>query len=147
MGQLLFGLFLIVPMIEIALFIMLGQTIGLWPTLLGVVVTALIGSIVIRLQGVALLLEIRQMTARGQLPGRQIAEGVMLAVAGALLLTPGYFTDACGFVLLIPPARRLIYDFLAARIEVVSTGPYTTRPQQRRDDGVIDLDGDDWRDQ
>jgi len=169
MGRLLFAIFLVVPFIEIAIFILLGQSIGLWPTLLGVVVTALIGSIVIRLQGVSLIEEIRAYSARGTLPGRQIAEGVMLAVAGALLLTPGYFTDTLGFLFLVPPVRRAIYEFLKSRVTVVSaagtrgpggqqpgTGPdpgsqpgfgtYGRGGPQRRDDGVVDLDEDDWRD-
>jgi len=149
MGRLLFIAFLIVPMIEIGLFIVMGQTIGLWPTLLGVVVTAVIGSAIIRMQGVSLINEIRTMMARGALPARQLADGVMLAVAGALLMTPGYFTDACGFLLLVPPVRALIYEFLKTRIRVVSTvsssnySGYETYRQ--RDDGVIDLDDDQWR--
>lgn len=154
MGRLLFLLFLVVPLIEIGLFIVIGQTIGLVPTLLGVVVTAMIGSFIIRMQGVSLLLEIRRLTGQGQLPARQIADGVMLAVAGALLLTPGYFTDAMGFLLLVPPVRLMIYDFLKGRVSVMATvqtrsssggaGDAGHRPR-RPDDGVIDLDDDHWR--
>lgn len=158
MGRLLFLLFLVVPMIEIGLFIVIGQTIGLVPTLLGVVLTAIIGSYIIRMQGVSLLLEIRRLTGQGQLPARQIADGVMLAVAGALLLTPGYFTDAMGFLLLVPPMRLVIYDFLKSRVSVMATvqtrssggaGPNgygrNGNGPNRRDDGVIDLDDDNWR--
>lgn len=153
MGRMLFFGFLIVPLIEIGLFIMIGQTIGIWPTLLGVVLTALIGSFIIRMQGVSLIEEIRRLTSQGQMPARQIADGVMLAVAGALLLTPGYFTDACGFLLLVPPLRLTIYDFLKSRIRVVSSvhtgpggyGPGAGGPPPRRDDGVVDLDDDHWR--
>ncbi len=144
MARILFLLFLVVPIIEIALFIILGQTIGLLPTLLGVLVTALIGSALIRRQGVSLVAEIRQMMGRGQVPGRQIAEGVMLAVAGALLLTPGYFTDTCGFLLLVPSIRHALYTYLASKVTVVSSGGQ--RPQARpggRD--TIDLDPTDYR--
>lgn len=151
MGRLLFLMFMVVPMIEIGLFIVLGQSIGLWPTLLGVVVTALIGSFIIRVQGVSLFAEIRRLTGQGQLPARQIADGVMLAVAGALLMTPGYFTDTAGFLLLVPPLRLAIYDFLKSRIGQVATvhtsggpgGPGGRPPP--RDDGVVDLDDDHWR--
>lgn len=152
MVRVLFLTFLIVPLIEIGLFILIGQAIGLWPTLLGVVVTALIGSYVIRLQGVSLIQEIRAMTARGRMPARQIADGFMLAIAGALLLTPGYFTDAVGFLLLVPPVRLMIFDFLKSRIEVVATSSsysYRERGYRRRrpsDDDVVDLDDSDWRD-
>jgi UPF0716 protein FxsA len=147
LGRLLFLVFLIVPMIEIALFIWLGQTIGLWPTLLGVVITALIGSAVIRRQGISLLAEIQRLMAAGQLPARQILDGVMLAVSGALLLTPGYFTDATGFLLLVPAVRSAIYEFMKSRVRIVEPGGAGfsgARPPPRRD-GVIDLDDDEWR--
>lgn len=134
------------PLIEIGLFISLGQIIGLWPTLLGVVVTALIGSAIIRSQGLGLLNELRANAERGALPAQQIAEGMMLAVSGALLLTPGYFTDICGFLLLVPPLRLMIYAYLKTRIQIVTpqTNP-TGRPVE--DDGAIDLDRDNWRGQ
>lgn len=119
MLRFLFLAFLIVPIIEIGIFIVLGQTIGLWPTLAGIVVTALIGSAVIRSQGISLINEIRQMTSRGQLPARQIADGFMLAISGALLMTPGYFTDLIGFLLLVPAFRLAIFDFLKTRIGAV----------------------------
>ncbi len=158
MGRLLFGIFLIVPMIEIGIFILVGQAIGLWLTLGGVVATALIGSFIIRLQGVSLLSEIRQMTAAGALPARQIADGVMLAIAGALLLTPGYFTDLMGFMLLVPTVRSLIYQGLKSRIGVVAGFQSTRDPGPGYGSGpdpqggrvgspdVVDLDEDNWRD-
>jgi len=143
LARVLFALFLIVPLIEIGLFISLGGIIGLWPTLLGVVVTALIGSAIIRLQGVNLIADIRGHMNAGALPARQLAEGMMLAVAGALLLTPGYFTDAVGFLLLVPPIRYRIYEELKSRIHIV-TPQSQQRPPYERDD-TIDLDPDDWR--
>lgn len=143
MGRLLFVVFLVVPIIEIALFIQLGSLIGLWPTLLGVVVTALIGSAVIRVQGISLIAEIRRMTAMGQLPARQIADGVMLAVSGALLLTPGYFTDTVGFLLLVPPVRTAFYEWLKNRVVFTTPGAPPRSPGDRP--GTIDLDEDDWR--
>lgn len=152
MGIALFFLFLVVPMIEIGIFILLGQSIGLWPTLLGVVVTALIGSLIIRMQGVSLIQEIRRLTGQGQLPARQIADGVMLAVAGALLMTPGYFTDSAGFLLLVPPVRLAIYELLKNRMGKMASvhvggGPSQPRQPNRpgNDDGVVDLDDDHWR--
>ncbi|UJQ93468.1 FxsA family protein [Mariluticola halotolerans] len=145
MGRLLFGIFLIVPLIEIGLFISIGQVIGLWPTLLGVIVTAMIGSAIIRKQGLSLLSDIRATTAAGTLPAQQLAEGMMLGVAGALLLTPGYFTDLCGFLLLVPAIRAGIYNALKSRITIVgaTTG---TRQRPPQDPDVIDLDRKDWRD-
>lgn len=165
MGKILFFIFLAVPLIEITLFIVLGEAVGAVPVLLGVLVTAIIGSLIIRRQGVSLLFEIRTLSARGQLPARQIAEGVMLAVAGALLLTPGYFTDTLGFLLLVPPLRHRLYDYLKSKISVVgvSTSNPFEHPGKAGDAGgsrgrnqgidepdaidpdVIDLDEDDWR--
>ena len=146
MGRLLFAVFLIVTWIEIGLFITLGQAIGLWPTLLGVVVTALIGSIIVRQQGMSLISDIRRTTAAGGLPARQLAEGMMIGIAGALLLTPGYFTDTIGFLLLVPAVRGAIYSYLKTKITVVSSTSYTARESYRpqRPD-VIDLDDDDYR--
>lgn len=138
----LFATFLVVPLIEIGLFIAIGGMIGLWPTLLGVVVTAFIGSAIIRGQGIALLLDIRRSADAGQLPAQQIAEAMMLAIAGALLLTPGYFTDACGFILLVPPVRLAIYHHLKSRVHVVGA---STRNAPPRDPNTIDLEDDNWR--
>lgn len=144
MGRLLFLLFLVVPIIEIALFIVLGQAIGLWPTLLGVLVTALIGSVLIRRQGLALIGRVRSEIDRGALPARQLADGVMLAVSGALLLTPGYFTDTLGFLLLVPPVRDVVYAELAKRVRVVSMSGSYEQYSRPRDRDTIDLDPDDW---
>jgi len=144
MGRLIFLTFLLVPLVEIGLFIVLGQTIGLWPTLLGVVVTALIGSYLVRRQGLGLLFEGRGLMRSGQLPARQLAEGVMVAVAGALLLTPGYFTDLCGFLLLIPPVRAALYGILKSRVTITSVSASGSE-SRRVDEEVIDLDDENWR--
>lgn len=146
MGRLLFLLFLIVPIIEIALFIMIGQAIGLWPTLLGVLVTAVIGSAIIRSQGLSLIAEIQRHMQAGALPASQLFEGLLLAIAGALLLTPGYFTDTLGFLLLVPQVRRSLYDGLKSRFSVASfTSGQGGAPRRPADDGVVDLDDDNWR--
>lgn len=132
-----------VSIIEIACFILIGQAIGLWPTLLGVLVTALLGSALIRWQGVSLLRDIRAAVGRGQLPARAIADAMMVGIGGVLLLTPGYFTDLLGILLLIPPVRTVIYGYLRSRVSIFPqrkpqpTG--FTRP------GTIDLDDDNYR--
>jgi len=124
MGRILFLVFLIVPIIEIGIFIVVGQLIGLWLTLAGVVITALLGSFIIRMQGLSLIREIQQLMAAGEMPARQIADGLILAIAGALLLTPGYFTDTIGFLLLVPSIRTLIYQAIKRRISV--SGSFST---------------------
>ena len=151
-GRILFLVFLAVPLIEIGFFIIIGQAIGLWPTLAGVVVTAVIGSIVLRVQGLSLINEIRQTVGRGQLPARAIADAMMVGLAGLLLLLPGYFSDLIGILLLIPPVRNLIYGLLKSRLRVVSANAagfsYPDASETiRRDlpDGTVDLDSDEWR--
>ena len=82
------------PLIEIALFIVIGQAIGLWLTLLGVIVIAIIGTAIIRWQGLSLLAEIRTNFRQGQLPARALADAMLVAIAGVLMVVPGYFTDS-----------------------------------------------------
>ena len=148
LGRILFLIFLLVPLIEIAFFVVIGQAIGLWPTLLGVLVTAVAGSLVLRIQGMALFARIRDTMGQGMLPARALADAMMVGMAGVLLLTPGYFTDLLGILLLIPPVRGLIYAFLKRRMQLVSTvGTGYGWSTERRvgDDGTIDLDDDHWR--
>lgn len=162
MGRILFAIFIIVPVIEIAIFVALGSAIGFWPTMLGVIVTAVIGSVVLRYQGLSLLAQIRGTMAQGQLPAKALAEAMMVGVAGALMLTPGYFTDTIGALLLIPAVRSAIYDGLRSRFTVAtftsaggaagpgrpgaSGGPGGPRgPRPVDSDGTIDLDDDEWR--
>jgi UPF0716 protein FxsA len=148
MGRMIFLVFLGMPLIEIALFIVIGQTIGLWLTLLGVVLSALVGIAVIRWQGVALLGRFRETMGRRQMPARSIADAMLVCLAGFLLLVPGYFSDFIAVLLLIPPVRELIYKALTSRMTVVSTGFSTSDPGEPsripRPD-VIDLDSDDYR--
>jgi UPF0716 protein FxsA len=146
MGRILFVLFMTVPLIEIAFFVIIGNAIGLWPTLLGVLVTAVAGSLVLRYQGQALFNEIRGTMARGALPARALADAMMVGIAGVLLLTPGYFTDLLGLTLLVPPVRTAIYGFLARRISVVAApGMGGGGPPPGSGPGTIDLDAEDWR--
>ena len=154
MGRLLFVIFLIVPIIEIGIFIAVGNSIGLIPTLSGVVITAVLGSFIIRRQGLSLIAEIQQHMAAGALPARQIVDGIMLAISGALLLTPGFFTDFVGFLLLVPPVRLLIYNELKSRIRVVSgfSGPQRggydhgfSNDNSKEGPEIVDLDENNWR--
>ena len=104
--KILFGLFFILPLAEIYFLIRVGALVGSGTTILLVVLTALLGACLVRLQGLSTVERVRARMAAGQLPALELIEGLLLFIAGALLLTPGFFTDACGFVLLIPPLRR-----------------------------------------
>jgi UPF0716 protein FxsA len=126
----LFLLLLIVPIVEIVLFIEIGGRIGTWPTIAIVVLTALLGTVMLRRQGVSALRNVQARLAAGENPGRLLADGAMILVAGALLLTPGFFTDAVGFALLFPTVRRLVWNWLAPRLTVVQVE--TRRAEGRR---------------
>jgi UPF0716 protein FxsA len=142
MGRLLFVIFMAVPLIEIAFFIVIGNAIGLWPTLFGVVLTAIVGSLLLRHQGLALWREIQTATSRGQLPARALADAMMVSVAGVLMITPGYFTDLLGILLMIPPVRTLIYAYLRTRLTVVGASAFSSSTEQS---ATIDLETDKWR--
>jgi UPF0716 protein FxsA len=111
-------LFIAVPVIEIALFIQVGGVLGVWPTIALVLLTAIVGASLVRSQGLQTLLTVQQRLAQGQLPAQQILEGVMLAVAGVLLLTPGFFTDILGMLVLLPAPRAYLAKLLMSRVVV-----------------------------
>ncbi|MCV6068867.1 FxsA family protein, partial [Escherichia coli] len=90
--------FIFVPIIEIGLFIQVGGFLGLWPTIALVLITAFVGASLVRSQGIQTLMSVQGRLEQGEIPAQQIFEGVMLAVAGVLLLTPGFMTDALGMV-------------------------------------------------
>jgi UPF0716 protein FxsA len=106
-----------VPLVEIALFIEVGGWIGLGPTLALIVLTAVIGAWLVRQQGISVLLRVQRQLAEGALPVVEVFEGLCVLIAGALLLTPGFFTDAVGTLLLVPAVRRGLYRRLRRHIE------------------------------
>ncbi len=115
----LFLLLVAVPIIEIALFIEVGGWIGTWPTVGIVILTAIIGSAMLRQQGLGILGTMQERLASGENPGRLLADGAMILFAGALLLTPGFFTDAVGFLLLMPPFRAAVWNWAAPRFKPI----------------------------
>ncbi len=114
----LFIAFLLVPLIEIGLFIQVGGLIGLWPTLGIVIITAILGTWLVRKQGALALGQLRSSFSELKDPTEPLAHGAMILVSGALLLTPGFFTDAFGFLLLIPGFRTIAYRYIRARVKV-----------------------------
>jgi UPF0716 protein FxsA len=112
--------FVAVPMIEIALFIQLGGFIGLGWTLLIVLATAVLGTWLVRSQGTMALNNLRRSFNELRDPSESLADAAMILVAGVLLLTPGFFTDAVGFALLTPPVRHLVYIWLRRNVKMAS---------------------------
>ena len=142
--RILFLLFLLVPLLEIYLLIKVGGIIGALPTVFLVVFTAVLGALLVRAQGFATLGRVREALARGEVPAIQMLEGVVVLISGALLLTPGFFTDALGFLCLVPRIRqRLIIAFLK-RSGVVVVGQKPASDQT--DDGPRTIEGEYWRD-
>jgi UPF0716 protein FxsA len=153
-------LLLAVPLAEIAAFILVGRQIGVVATLALVLVTAVIGSILLRIQGFGLLQRITAETRAGRVPGRELVHGVMILIAGVLLLVPGFVTDALGFLLFVPKLRDMGWRLIRDRVTVVAAdigrgaagrgrgdpaaGRYGTR-YTPAGEPVIDLDDDDFQ--
>jgi len=108
-------LFLIVPVIEIYFLIQVGSIIGAFPTILLILSTAIIGAFLLRQQGLSTLSRFQNNLASGTLPAQEIIEGILLAVGGALLMTPGFVTDTMGFACLIPVTRKRLAKYIMAR--------------------------------
>lgn len=138
----LFLLFLIVPLVEIALFIQVGGLIGLGWTLLIVILTAILGTLLVRSQGLAVLEKVRGSFQELQDPTEPLAHGAMILFSGALLLTPGFFTDAVGFALLVPGIRGWIYRAVRKRVTIAEVRYGETKPQQP-EPTIIDADYED----
>jgi len=129
MGAVLFIILVGVPIIEITLFIKVGALIGLWPTIGVVILTALAGTMLLRLQGLATLRKARASLEQNRFPLDAVFDGLCLAVAGALLLTPGFFTDGVGLLLFLPRLRNFLRHRIArilaerGHVEVRTAGP------------------------
>jgi UPF0716 protein FxsA len=133
----LFLALLLIPIVEIGLFIEVGGRIGLWPTIAIVLVTALLGSYLIRQQGLSALAALRSSVSKLGDPSRPLFDGAMVIFAGALLLTPGFLTDSLGLLLLLPPVRTAIFGYMRQRITVAGAG-FSARPRAPGD--VVDGD-------
>ncbi|MGB0695698.1 MAG: FxsA family protein [Rhodospirillaceae bacterium] len=121
MALFLLAAFIGVPILEIALFIQVGGFLGLLPTLGIVILTAVIGTFLMRQQGLATLNKARTTMNSGAMPLRELFDGACLLVSGVLLLTPGFFTDGLGFLLLLPPFRDVLREFLGKRVQLHAT--------------------------
>ena len=117
MGK-LFLLFAILPIVEITVLINIGEQIGGWNTVAIVIITALAGAYLVRQQGLSTLLHAQQKMQTGNIPGQELAEGLLLVIAGVLLVTPGFITDGLGFLLCLPVTRPVIAKSLLKQLSV-----------------------------
>ncbi len=116
-------LFIVVPILELYVIIQVGEAIGIWPTLLLLLLDAVAGSMLLRHQGRGAWRRFNEALAQRRFPGKEVADGLLIVVGGTLLLAPGFLTDIVGLFLLIPPtralARKLLKRFTIGRITVV----------------------------
>ena len=110
-------LFTIVPLVELFLLVKLGTVIGVGPTVLIVIGTGVLGAWLARWQGLGVLRRVSDDLAQGRLPADALIDGLLILIAGAVLLTPGLITDALGFTLLVPQGRTFVRRAVAARLE------------------------------
>lgn len=114
----IFLLFVLIPVIELSVLIRVGEVLGTWTTIGLVLFTAVLGVSLVRSQGLNTLMQVQQKLARGEAPGQEIVEGMMLAMAGILLVIPGFVTDAIGLLFLTPLTRRPIAALLFKRMQL-----------------------------
>lgn len=131
-------LLLALPIAEIAAFIVVGSQIGVLATIGLILASSVAGAMLLRFQGFGAMQRLRAAVERGEAPGREIADGAMIALAGLLLITPGFITGVLGLLLFLPPVRQLFWKLAGLRLAVV-----TVRRGQARD-GVVDLDPDEY---
>ena len=146
--RVLLALFFIVPLVEIYLLIQVGSVIGGIPTVFLVVFTAVLGALLLRQQGFATIGRVQASLARGEIPAVELLEGAMLILGGALLLTPGFFTDAIGFVFLIPLLRRRFIMWAMNRGVIATAGrvgPTDSGAQPHHHDPRT-IEGEYWKD-
>ncbi|WP_127520654.1 FxsA family protein [Mesorhizobium sp. Z1-4] len=135
-------LLLVIPIAEIAVFVVVGGQIGVLATILLIIATAVTGSILLRIQGFGVMSRIRQTMDAGQLPGRDLVHGFMIMAAGLLLLTPGFITDSIGFLLFVPAFRDLAWSLVRDRVAAAEGTSFQWRTS--RGGRTIDLDADEF---
>jgi len=136
--QIVFLFFLVVPFVEIYLLLQIGGIVGVLPTVLLVVFTAVLGAWLLRQQGFATWQRFQTSLSQGAIPAYEMIEGPILLVGGALLLTPGFFTDAIGFACLIPQTRRKLAQYIIEKQLInAQTGSPFQKPQAS-DENIIE---------
>ncbi|HET7485306.1 MAG TPA: FxsA family protein [Solirubrobacterales bacterium] len=150
----LVALFIVVPIVELYVIIQIGSLIGVWPTIALLLADALLGSLLLRHQGRSAWQRFNAAIAERRFPGREVADGLLIAIGGTLLLTPGFVTDIVGAIFLIPPTRaiirRLMRGYVGRRFVVVgmpgstgSTGPATASRHYDYDATAEEVDAED----
>lgn len=129
-------LFTVIPALELFLLIQLGRHVGFWPTAALVLGTGVIGAWLARREGLKVLRAVNAEMAEGRMPTDHLLDGLLILIAGAVLLTPGLLTDMAGFFLLVAPGRRIIRSVVSKAISkrITVAGPVTMEGQWQRVD-------------
>ncbi len=148
-------LFLVVlPLLEIAVFIMVGRYIGVLPVIGLIFLSSAVGGVLLRIQGIGVLRKLSREMDAGRLPARELIHGTMIVLAGLFLLTPGFVTDLLGLLLFIPAVRDAAWLLIKDRIVISGVfrsttsgpgAPFESRSPDDTDGDVIDLDAEDYR--
>ena len=120
----LFLAFTLIPLVEIYLLIKLGQAFGAMTSILLVIITGMLGAYLARMEGLRTLFRIQETLREKKMPGNELLEALLIVLAGLVLITPGFLTDAVGFMLLIPASRVRIRDWLRNRFQARFTRKY-----------------------
>ncbi len=113
----LFLIFAVIPMVELALLIKVGSIIGTMNTIIIVILTAVIGAYMVRMEGLGVWARIQKSLMEGIFPAEELIDGIMILIAGAVLLTPGFVTDIIGFLMVFPLSRGFIKNILKKYFE------------------------------
>jgi len=127
MGLILLAIFILIPVIEIAFIIEVGSAFGVFITIGLIILTAILGSYFIRLQGIGVVQRLKEQANSGEPPVKEVVDAFALLIAGFLLLTPGFFTDAIGFLLLIPPLRHAFANYIKPRLSNLKGSGFRSR--------------------
>jgi UPF0716 protein FxsA len=138
---LLILLFILVPIVELAVIIQIGQLIGVWWTIALLIADSILGSLLMRHQGRSAWRRFQVTIAEGRVPARETIDGALVIFGGALLLTPGFVTDIFGLLFLLPPTRAVIRRVLVARFATRMTTGMTSAPIGRRPRADYDVEG------
>ncbi len=133
-------IFILIPLMELATFASVSEHIGIWTTLTLAFVTAIIGGLLVKYQGLQTILSMRGAMDQGKMPLNEIFDGFCLVAAGALLITPGFITDTVGFALLIPPVRAALRDIIRKHTDwsAGTSHHYRTHAEQVQDPDILE---------
>lgn len=144
MAPILFVLFIIVPIVELAVIIQVGQVVGAGWTIVALIVMSLIGAALVKAEGLRAWRRVREALAQSRMPAEEVVDGALVLLGGALMLTPGFLTDGVGLLLVLPPTRSVLNRTIRGRVRgafgLSRRPPRTGAPRPPADDSIVDVD-------